>query len=173
MHKPNACWPSAHPLHLLMADVSFAGGWDSRIPYQLSLGDRRGGMRGFESAWLGGGTRVVGRLEERWKVASFRGTADVGVGAFTDVGFVNANDVPLGVSSGVRQSVGASLVIAAPQRSQRMWRVDIALPTARRDGARWQVRLLSEDRTRVFWQAPPDIRRARERVLPQSIFNWP
>jgi hypothetical protein len=54
-----------------------------------------------------------------------------------------------------------------------MWRLDFAFPLDARSGARWGVRLSSEDRTRSFWQPPGDIRRARERTVPQSVFNWP
>lgn len=162
-----------HPRHLLSVDLSWAAVRDSRIPVQLSLGDRRGGMRGFDRSWLAGGSRVVARAEERWRVANVRGSAAVGVAVFTDVGAVRAGDVPLGVSSGLRQSVGASLIVATPPRSQRMWRVDFALPTRRTDRAGFEIRMSSEDRTSVFWRVPNDILSARERVLPQSIFRWP
>ncbi|MBL8981338.1 MAG: hypothetical protein JNL26_04100, partial [Gemmatimonadetes bacterium] len=97
----------------------------------------------------------------------------VGVAAFVDAGVIHASDSPLGMSSGWRQSVGASVIVAAPARSQRMWRVDFAVPTTREAGARFEVRLTSEDRTQQFWRLPNDIRSARERVLPQSVFRWP
>jgi len=162
-----------HPRHLVSADMTWGGGWSARIPYQLDLGARRGGLRGYDDVELGGARRVVGRLEERWRIGSFRGTADAGVGIFTDAGRVWAGDVPLGLNSGFRQSAGFSVMAAVPPRSQRMWRLDIAFPLDRRDGSRWGLRLTSEDRTRAFHTTTGDVRRIRERVLPQSIFNWP
>lgn len=162
-----------HPRHLLSADMTWGGGWSARIPYQLDLGARRGGLRGYDDVELGGARRMITRLEERWRVGNFRGTADAGVGVFTDFGRVWAGDVPLGMNSGFRQSVGVSLMAAVPPRSQRMWRLDLAVPVDRRDGSRWGLRLTNEDRTRAFFTNTGDVRRIRERVLPQSIFNWP
>lgn len=168
-----AWYVKPHPRHLITADLEWARAHDTRMPVQLALGDRRGGLRGYEDARIGGGSRVVGRLEERWRVAAFGGSAGAAVSLFTDIGSVSAGDVPLGMDSGVRQSVGMALILAVPARSQRMWRVDVAMPLQRRDGAGLEIRLSSEDRTRTFWRVPGDIGRARERVLPQSVFRWP
>lgn len=162
-----------HPRHLVSADMMWGGGWSARIPYQLDLGARRGGLRGYDDVELGGARRMITRLEERWRIGNFRGTADAGVGIFTDFGRVWAGDVPLGLNSGFRQSIGLSLMAAVPPRSQRMWRLDLAVPVDHRDGSRWGLRLTNEDRTRAFFTNTGDVRRIRERVLPQSIFNWP
>ena len=162
-----------HPRHLVLADVSWGGGWSARVPYQLDLGARTGGLRGYDDAEVGGARRVIGRLEQRWRIGSFRGTADAGVGTFLDVGQVWAGDVPLGLDSGLREAAGFSIMAAVPPRSQRMWRLDVAFPIDRRDGARWGMRLTNVNRTRTFHSTPGDMRRIRERVLPQSIFNWP
>ena len=162
-----------HPRHLILADVTWGGGWSARVPYQLALGARNGGLRGYDDVDIGGARRLIGRLEERWRIGSFRGTADAGVGAFADIGQVWAGDVPLGVDSGLRPSLGFSLMSAVPPRSQRMWRLDVAFPLDRRNGSRWGMRLTNVDRTRTFHTTPGDVRRIRERVLPQSIFSWP
>ena len=168
-----AWYVKVHPRHLITADLSWARAHDTRMPVQLALGDRRGGLRGYEGARIGGGSRVVGRLEERWRVAAFGGSAGAAISVFTDIGSISAGDVPLGRNSGVRQSVGMALIMAVPARSQRMWRVDVAMPLQRDKGTGLEVRLSSEDRTRTFWRVPGDIGRARERVLPQSVFRWP
>jgi hypothetical protein len=162
-----------HPRHLVSAEVIWSRAHATRVPTQLALGERWGGLRGYDGARIGGGSRVVGRLEERWRVGAFGGSAGAAVSLFTDVGAVNAGDVPLGRNSGVRQSVGMGLLLAVPARSQRLWRVDVAMPLQRGDGAGLEVRLTSDDRTRAFWRVPNDIARARERVLPQSVFRWP
>jgi hypothetical protein len=162
-----------HPRHLVTTDIIWSAGWEARMPYQLTLGDLRGGLRGYRRVDLGGARRIVARVEERWRVGSFRGTADGGVGIFSDIGRIDAGDAPLAHDSGIRQSVGLSLMAAVPPRSQRLLRVDFAFPLQRQDGARWVFRLGTEDRTRVFWRTPNDIGRARERVVPRSIYSWP
>jgi hypothetical protein len=35
------------------------------------------------------------------------------------------------------------------------------------------VRLVSADRTRVFWRDPRDLMRVRDTSVPESLFNWP
>jgi hypothetical protein len=130
-------------------------------------------LLGYERTWLAGDTRVIGRIEERWRVANLRGAAHVGVAVFAEGGSVRGGDVPLGTSSGFRQSIGGSLIVAVPPRSQRQWRIDLAIPTRRAGNAGVELRMTSEDRTQMFWRLPNDIRSARERVLPQSIFRWP
>jgi len=172
-HGRAAWYVKVHPRHLITADLSWARVHDSRVPVQLALGARHGGLRGYEGAHIGGGSRLVGRLEERWRVGAFGGSAGAALSLFTDIGAVSAGDVPLGRNSGVRQSIGVALILAVPARSQRMWRVDVAMPLQRRDGAGLEVRLSSEDRTRRFWRVPSDIAHARERVLPESVFRWP
>ncbi len=171
-HGRLAWYVKPHSRHLITADLSWARASDARVPVQLALGERIGGVRGYEGAEIGGGSRLVGRLEERWRVGAFGGSVGAAVSVFTDVGAVWAGDVPLGRSSGMRQSVGMGFIVAVPARSQRMWRMDVAFPLDRRDGAGFELRLSSDDRTRRFWRVPSDIGRARERVLPQSVFNW-
>lgn len=168
-----AWYVKPHPRHLVTADLMWAGATGSRIPFQLALGDHRGGLRGYDDAPIGGARRVVARLEERWRVGNFRGTAAAGVAVFAEAGRIWAGDVPLGFDSGLRPAAGVSLLVAVPPRSQRMWRLNVAFPVNAREGARWGVRLTNEDRARVFWQPPSDIRRVRERAVPQSIFSWP
>ncbi|MBV6521165.1 MAG: hypothetical protein MNPFHGCM_01292 [Gemmatimonadaceae bacterium] len=162
-----------HPRHTILADIQWASGRRQLTPFQLSLADRRGGVRGYEHADVGGGRRVVGRLEERWRVGSFRGTADGGVAVFGDLGRLWSGDAPLGMDTPWLGSIGVGLLAAIPPRSQRMWRLDIALPLRRTYGARWELRFTNEDRTRTFWREPNDIRRNRERSIPASVFQWP
>ncbi len=162
-----------HPRHTVITGVQWGSGWRQLSPFQLSVADRRGGIRGFARANVGGGRRVVGRLEERWWTGSFRGTADGGVAFFTDVGRLWAGDAPLGTDTRTLASVGVGVLAAVPPRSKRMWRLDLAVPLRRDYGAKWEVRFTNEDRTRVFWQEPNDVRRNRERSVPASVFQWP
>jgi hypothetical protein len=159
--------------HTVMASLAGASGGRQRTPFQLALGDPRGGVRGFLHADVGGGRRIVGRLEERWRMGSFRGTADYGLAFFSDVGRIWQGDAPLAVNTQTVESVGIGLLAAIPPRSQRMWRVEMALPVRSLYGSRMELRFSNDDRTREFWREPNDLRRNRERSVPTSVFSWP
>lgn len=152
-----------HPRHTVASSIEYSAGRRQWLPFQLALGDPRGGVRGYEDAELGGAARLVGRLEERWRVGNIRGTGDLGVAAFGEVGKLWAGDAPYGVTTDYKPSVGVALLAAVPPRSRRIWRLDIAVPLDPTAGARWGMRLTNEDRTRSFWNEPNDVRRNRER----------
>jgi hypothetical protein len=113
------------------------------------------------------------RVEERWLLGRPFGLGDAGIATFVDAGMMRAGDVPYGVDTPVRASVGLGLLAAVPPRSRRLWRVDLAFPVTRDAGARFELRLGNRDLTRTFWQEPRDVRIGRERSVPSSIFVWP
>jgi hypothetical protein len=152
-----------HPRHTVAGSLEYTTGRGQRLPFQLALGDPRGGVRGYEKAQIGGGGRLVARLEERWRVGNIRGTGDLGLAIFGEAGKVWANDAPYGRTTGYLPSVGVALLAAVPPRSRRIWRLGLAVPLQLTAGARWGLRLTNEDRTRSFWNEPNDIRRNRER----------
>jgi len=152
-----------HPRHTWMGNLEYSAGRRQWLPFQLTLGDLRGGVRGYEDAELGGAARLVARLEERWRFGNIRGTGDLGAAFFAEVGKLWAGDAPFGRTTGYLPSVGVALLSAVPPRSRRMWRLDFAVPLQRTAGARWGMRLTNEDRTRSFWNEPNDVRRNRER----------
>ncbi|GAC1647765.1 MAG: hypothetical protein NVS4B3_02340 [Gemmatimonadaceae bacterium] len=155
--------------------AEFGGGWQQRGPFQLGLGDERGGVRGFSASRAAGGQRGVVRIEDRVYLGRLRALADVGVGAFVDGGKVWAGDVAFGATTPASIGAGISLLAAVPPRSRKLWRLDIALPLAGGDpDARGvTIRVSSTDATRVFWREPDDVATGRERAAPTSIFNWP
>jgi hypothetical protein len=158
--------------NLFMASGEFAGGWHARLPFQLTLADRQGGVRGYHGSRVGGGQRAVIRLEERWPMGRLTRRADTGLAAFADAGATWAGAVPFGVSTPLKTSVGVSLLAAAP-RSAQLWRLDLAVPLNRdSDAGRWEVRL-STNHVRGFWREPNDITRLRAAAAPSRIFTWP
>lgn len=161
-----------HSRHTLTASAEYGAGWRQRVPFQLALGDRRGGVRGYERAELGGASRLVTRLEERWRVGNIRGSGDAGIALFVDAGRVWAGDAVLGQDSDYLTSVGVGLLAAIPPGSRRTWRLDVAFPLQRDAGARWGIRVTNEDRTRLFWNEPGDVRHTRDRTATTSIFSW-
>ena len=152
-----------HPRHTVTGSIEYSAGHRQWLPFQLALGDPRGGVRGYEDAELGGAERLVARLEERWRVGNIRGTGDLGFALFGEVGKLWAGDAPYGVTTDYMPSVGVAVLAAVPRRSRRIWRLDIAFPLKREGGAQWGMRLTNEDRTRSFWNEPNDVRRNRER----------
>lgn len=152
-----------HPRHTIAASLEYGAGRDQWLPFQLALGDARGGVRGYEDSELGGAARLVARLEERWRIGNIRGTGDAGVAFFAETGRLWAGDAPYGRTTGYMPSVGVAVLAAVPPRSRRIWRIDFAVPLQPDYGAQWGVRITNEDRTRAFWIEPNDLRRNRER----------
>lgn len=157
--------------HLVISSFEMAGGWRSRVPFQLRLGDQEGGVRGYAASRAGGAVRGVGRLEHRWLLGEVADRAAFAWATFMDVGRVWAGDAPIGLDSGARVGVGAGLLVAFPPESHRTWRLDVAIPLGSDPDARWEVRLTGT-RVRPFWREPYDVARARADASPATIFTW-
>ena len=161
------------PWHLNTAILEWSGGFRQRTPFQLLFGVPDGGVRGFENSGLGGGRRIVGRIEERFNLGKAFDAADAGVAFFTDVGRQWAGDVPFGISTGYKSSIGLSFMAAVPPRSARMWRADIAFPISSGANSRFTIRLTNVDRTQFVFREARDVDEGRELTVPSSIFAWP
>ena len=154
--------------------VEGAGAWRTIFPFQLELGERRGGLRGHARSYEAGGQRVLARLEQRLDLGRYQRTrAAYGVGVFTEAGRMWAGDVPFGVTTPTRTSVGVALLGAVPARSQRTLRAELAIPVTRGEGAAAELRFTVREPARGFWFDPPRIRWARLSALPEQIFTWP
>jgi hypothetical protein len=162
-----------HSRHTTIANAEFSGGWRQRAPFQLTLGERRGGMRGYSGTDIPGGQRAIANLEQRVLLGNVRGNADAAMSLLVEAGRTWAGDVPFGITTPVKYTIGTSLLAALPPGSQRLWRLDLMMPLDRSGGAQLELRLRTEDRTRIFWKEPRDVERSRERSLPQRIFQWP
>ncbi|HJR62908.1 MAG TPA: hypothetical protein VJ803_04355 [Gemmatimonadaceae bacterium] len=162
----------AHPRHTIVLDADWAGGWKQRIPFQLTLGDRDGGVRGYRDSRSAGARRAVVRLEDRWYVGRFRDQADLGFALFTDAGRLWAGDAPFGMATPVRMSAGLGFLVAVPPGSKRTFRVDVAIPFTTDDRGKIEVRL-STMRVNRSWREPRDVSWSREASVPASVFSWP
>ena len=169
-----AAW-YAHPArkHTSIIDAEFSGGWDARIPFQLRMADRDGGLRGYGSSDLGGGRRMVMRFEDRYTLGHFRQLAAMGAALWVDAGRLWAGGAPFGVNTNIKYSAGIGLLAALPPRSRRTWRVDLAFPLNDRGDAKFEIRFTNHDFTRWFWREPGDVQVVRERAIPNSVYNWP
>jgi hypothetical protein len=159
--------------HTMVTSAEWSGGYRTRVPFQLLLGQRDGGVRGYGRSPVGGGSRAVLRVENRWHLGRVQESADVGVAGFVDAGRMWAGNVPFGQDTPVKIGAGVSLLAALPPGSQRLWRVDVAYPLSSDPRAKLELRLSSTNVSLFGWREPRDVERGRERNAPQGLFNWP
>jgi hypothetical protein len=157
-----------------MLSVEWSGTERVLIPHSLSLGVAEGGVRGFRSSTAVGGRRGIARVDENFYLGAPFSFGDLGLAWFVDAGQLWAGDLPYGERTPIRAAAGASLLLAVPMRSTRMWRLEFAAPINRElGGSRWELRLSHSDRTSFFWREPADVDAARARAVPASIYTWP
>ena len=159
------------PGAVFLVEDRYAGGSRSRLPLQLALGDREGGILGYHATALAGARRNVVHSEFRMSRNAAVFGADVGVAPFAETGTIWKGDAPYGVTA-TRSTLGFSILAAYPTRSKRLYRADIGFPLTRGNGAGIEVRFSSEDRTHDFWTEPDDVSRARTGAVPVSLFAW-
>ncbi|MEO8563913.1 MAG: hypothetical protein ABI601_17670 [bacterium] len=159
--------------HLEQAVLEWAGGYQQRTPFQLLLGVSEAGVRGYERSTFAGGQRLVARLEHRYTYGMVHKIADIGLALFADAGRQWAGDVPFGVTTPIKSSLGVSLLATVPPRSARLWRADLAFPLNRGAGASWSLRFTNADRTAFVFRDARDVAAGRELTVPSSIFAWP
>jgi len=162
--------PSA--AYVLIGSGEFSGGRHERFPFQLRLGDREGGVRGYSASRVAGGVRTVARLEARRSIGQLTRHVALGLASFTDAGRVWAGDAPFGVDSRMKVGVGVGLLAAIPPQSRQLWRLDVAVPVSADARARWEIRVTALW-ARAFWREPSDVARARAGAAPSTIFTWP
>jgi hypothetical protein len=151
---------SARRTHVVSAE--YAGAWRSRRPYRLALGGWLEGARGYTGSNITGGRLGVLRLEERLAVGGFGNLLGLGVAGFGDVAKMWAGDVPFGVTTRPRASVGTGLLVALPRRSQGFYRVDVATRLTRDPDAKpWTLRISHTLPYATFWRDPVNLASAR------------
>lgn len=164
-HKPSAT-------RTQVASAEFSGGWNTRLPMQVTLSEREAGLRGFEDASVGGERRLVGRIEQRWIAAGGRSRFDMGVAAFVEGGRLWRGEAPFGETTSWQASAGVALLAAIPRGARHTWRFDVAIPLTNggRPGS-FELRARIADFTRHFWRDPGDIARVREGPLLSRVLG--
>ena len=158
--------------YVFIGSGEFSGARDERFPFQLRLGSREGGVRGYNGSRIAGGVRAVARFEARRSIGQVTRHVALGLATFADAGRMWAGDAPFGVDSRVKGGLGVGLLAAIPPQSRQLWRLDVAAPVSADAYARWEVRL-TVTRARDFWREPSDVARARAGAAPSTIFTWP
>jgi hypothetical protein len=157
-----------------LASVEFSGGWRERVPFNLTLSDPIGGVRGYASSNTPGARRLVERLEHRVLLGRPGGFGDLGVAVFSDAGQLWRGDIPYGVTTSIKPSIGFSVLSAIPVASARLWRLDLAYALAPfPEQGRFELRFSNTNKTGFFLPDPNDIADTRERSVPSSVFRWP
>jgi hypothetical protein len=156
-----------------ISSLELSGGWRERTPFQLTLGDRQGGLRGYHGSRIAGARRLVLRVERRWVLGGITRFDNIGIAAFGDAGKMWAGNVPYGVNSDMKASVGVSLLAAVPKQSRRLMRIDFAMPVVRTARTGFQVRAGITTPILGLWREPRDVTRARSLALSSDVFTWP
>jgi hypothetical protein len=122
--------------HTVVTRASGARGTEMSRPFQLTLGGRDG-VRGYSRDAFPGAESMVFSVEERWLLDWPNSeAADVSVTVFGDAGRMVAGEVPFGVDSGWRASVGLGLRLGFPSGSPKGRRIEFTYPlTGDRDQA--------------------------------------
>lgn len=120
--------PAAFPAHTFFARASGAGGWETVLPFQLTLGGVEG-VRGYRDEQFPAARRLIFSFEDRiylaWPAPEL---FDFGFTLFGDVGRGWAGDVPFGTDAGWRAAVGGGLRIGFPAGTRGVARLDVAYP---------------------------------------------
>jgi hypothetical protein len=159
---------AAFPSHTLFFRASGAGGWDTTLPFQLSLGGREG-VRSLAEDRYPGGRMVRFVLEDRVALPWPSGTADLGLTLFSDLGRVWPGDAPYAYDSGWQSAVGFGLRIGLPRGTRHIYRTDIAFPVGGTGGSPiFRVTFeFNQLRNGFFTQ---DIRRSRRFMVGPDTF---
>ncbi|MDE2975122.1 MAG: hypothetical protein OXU64_10480 [Gemmatimonadota bacterium] len=119
--------PARVPRHTVVVGVSGVGGWNSSLPFQLTLGGRYA-VRGYGREDFPVARRLVAHMEDRITLGSPFGLFDLGLTLFVDAGAGWTGGVPFGTDSGLRAAAGAGLRFGFPAGAKQVIRVDLAAP---------------------------------------------
>ncbi len=168
--------PSPQSAHTFLFAMQGAAGWETTVPFQLTLG-RPSGLRGVPRVGIPAGQRLAGTLEHRaylgWPAAHL---FDLGAVSFLDAARAWAGDVPYGNEVPVnRLSVGGGLRAAFPSGSRRVFRLDVSIPVVRGGlGSGVELRVGIGQSTEMLAREPDyEIRRSSRRPVSPSLFTYP
>jgi hypothetical protein len=155
--------PESLPRHTFVLRASAAGAWNTRTPFQLTLGGERN-LRGYREERFPGGRRVVVNAEDRiyfgWP---WREVIDLGATVFVDVGRMWSGDVPFGDDSGYRATGGLGLRGSFPAGGRSTFRLDIATPMKDFDTSRLRFIFTATELLGVAGTGTPDVQLLRSR----------
>jgi len=153
--------------------LEYVGAWRQDVPYQLSIDDPQGGIRGYNGSRLAGGQLLVLRAERRRVMPGMSTYLVWGIAAFGDAAQMFKGDVPFGATV-TRASVGLGILAAVLRESRSIARVDFAYPVVPDKNAKHlAIRFTYSLIGRSFWRETGQIARARVGTPASDIFAWP
>jgi hypothetical protein len=137
-------------------------GWRMDAPYQITLGGPDG-VRGYGETELPGAGRWVLSVEDRISLPGpFSELLDLGVTLFADGGRIFAGDVPFGLDSGWRGTLGLGIRAGFPAGSSSVIRADLAFPIDAVAGRSPVVRIHAQEWLGILGRfASPAVERSR------------
>ncbi|MDE2796525.1 MAG: BamA/TamA family outer membrane protein [Gemmatimonadota bacterium] len=156
--------------HTLVLGLKGAGGWDTSLPFQLTLGGPSG-VRGYSREDLPAGRKLVAHMEDRIVLGTLPGLFDVGLTLFADVGAGWHGGVPFGADTGLRGAVGAGLRIALPPGARQVVRVDLAVPLHAGGLADYRFRIGYDPVSLLTGFGDQQARRSRSASAARAIFG--
>jgi hypothetical protein len=159
------------PGHTLFTRASAAVGRSMDTPFQLTLGGRTG-VRGLHEEDAPGAGRVVLSVEDRFYLPWPAPDAlDLGLTLFADAGRVWAGDVPFGVDSGWKGTLGGGIRYGFPAGTRGVVRADLAFPLGVRGGRPVFRVTIFELLGIVAGFQDPDMARSRRLTLGPDAFT--
>jgi hypothetical protein len=140
----------------------FSGGWETSVPFQLTLGGPWG-LTGFAPDRFPGGARLAVSIENRYHLFEIGKLLDLGSAAFVEAGEMWANGAAFGVDSGLQASAGLGLRLATPTGSRTTYRLQAGVPITSGVGLNDVVFTLRIDRLLRLEDRPTDPQVARSR----------
>jgi hypothetical protein len=155
--------PSALPRHTFLLRAAATAAWNTRTPFQLTLGGDRN-LRGYREERFPGGRRLVVNAEDRiyfgWP---WREVFDLGATLFVDAGQMWPGDVPFGGDSGWRATAGAGLRVSFPAGSRSSFRIDLAAPIGGLEPSKFRLILSASELLGITGSNTPDVQLLRSR----------
>lgn len=171
-----AYWkPSPESRHTVVLRGAAAAGWQTRTPFQLTLGGDHA-LRGYAPERFPGGRRAVFSIEDRIYLGwPLREVLDLGATLFADVGRIWPGDAPFGTDSGWRAAAGLGLRGSFPAGGRTTYRLDLAFPVGHHAKPRDVRLVLSIGELLGLAARPDDPRTPRSRGggLSGELFNFP
>jgi hypothetical protein len=166
--------PAAAPRHTLLLRAAGTAGWNTRTPFQLTLGGDRN-LRGYSEERFPGGRRLVFSAEDRiyfgWP---YREVFDFGGTFFVDAGRMWHGDVPFGDDSNWRVTAGAGLRGSFPAGGRSTFRIDIAAPISGFEVKKFRVILSATELIGIAGSGTPDVQllRSRKEGVSGELFRF-
>ncbi len=155
--------PRDLPRHTFVLRASTTGAWNTRTPFQLTLGGDRN-LRGYRDERFPGGRRIVMNAEDRiyfgWP---WREVLDLGGTIFVDAGRMWPGDAPFGSDSGWRTTAGIGLRGSFPAGGRSTFRIDLAAPISGLQPSKFRVILSATELLGIAGSSTPDVQLLRSR----------